>query len=277
MTFFIISFLSGTMFKNSQFFPPQNKTLMSMRQNLQRFKLITFDVTDTLLRFKKPPAIQYAEAAAKFDCTSIDQPKIQKQFVVEFKKMAKQYPNFGYGTTVDWKEWWHVVVTQTFKNSGHNYPATNVIAQHLIEQFATSKSWLKEKGADELVNSLKSLNKVVGVISNFDPRLHEIIKSMELPEFDFVLTSYEVGTLKPGREIFDLALQRCRELGNVVKPCEALHIGNTPLQDYHGAIQAGWASVLVGSKPEGRNIKAEHIADSLTTLLIKLREEEVQW
>jgi REG-2-like HAD superfamily hydrolase len=246
-------------------------------KNLQRFKLITFDVTDTLLRFKKPPGLHYAEAAAKFNCNSIDQQKIDQQFGIEFKKMTKQYPNFGHGTELDWWRWWQLVVEKTFVNSGHKYPKStcSAIAAHLIDQFKTSECWTKEPRADELITSLKSVGKKVGVISNFDPRLSEILKNMELPEFDFVLTSYAIGRAKPDRGIFQHALDHCTSA--TVLPGEALHIGNTPKLDYHGAVQAGWCSLLVGSKQAAHDVKTEHKAESLSGLMNKLQTEEMRW
>lgn len=48
----------------------------------------------------------------------------------------------------------------------------------------------------------------IGVISNWDDRLHKVLEAMKLrPYFDFVLTSTVVGVEKPDSAIFQLALQ----------------------------------------------------------------------
>lgn len=84
----------------------------------------------------------------------------------------------------------------------------------------------------------------MGVISNFDPRLNEILKEAGLyHRFEFVLSSYEAKTFKPHPTIFQIALERYSKEATL--PNECCHIGDTYKEDFIGATQAGWNAILV--------------------------------
>ncbi len=77
------------------------------------------------------------------------------------------------------------------------------------------------------------------MISNWDQRLPLLLKRLGLtPFFDAVVTSSEVGVEKPDGRIFTEALRRLE-----VEPGEALHVGDSPLDDVEGAIAAGMEAV----------------------------------
>lgn len=77
----------------------------------------------------------------------------------------------------------------------------------------------------------------IGVISNSDSRLIDILKELDLEKyFDIILTSHDCGFEKPEPQIFKLALERT----NVKDPRNAFHIGNSVESDINGAVAAGW-------------------------------------
>ena len=81
----------------------------------------------------------------------------------------------------------------------------------------------------------------LGIISNFDDRLHSILGQLELAEsFDFILTSYESACEKPDRGMFDEALKRAQ----CSDPSLAYHVGNSIDIDAVGAITAGWTPLV---------------------------------
>lgn len=251
-----------------------------LTRNLSRFKLVTFDITETLLKFSKPPAIQYKETAETFGIGSIDEKKALGAFKRCFKDLSRQYPNYGYNTSIDWREWWRRLVVNilTMSSTEKIDPMTlNQIAMTLIDQYETSLCWEKYTKADELVTKMQHVGKCVGVISNFDPRLRYLLKNMNFPEFEFVLTSYEAGVLKPHKDIFDAAL-RLSKVG--VKPEEALHIGNKYEADCKGALDAGWSGVLIKTGFDDSEKKEQadcHIYSNLEEFLYNLENKTIQW
>ena len=88
------------------------------------------------------------------------------------------------------------------------------------------------------------------VVSNWDCSLADWLRGAGLLEHvDAVVTSAEVGVAKPGRAIFEHAL----ELAGA-RPTDAVHVGDSLENDVAGALAAGIRPVLVardGSPPAG--------------------------
>ena len=75
-------------------------------------KLITFDVTGTLLKFRKPPVQQYVDFGRKYGVT-VDEERIKLAFKQQWKEMNEKSPNFG----TCWRSWWTEFVVNTFRVS----------------------------------------------------------------------------------------------------------------------------------------------------------------
>lgn len=103
----------------------------------------------------------------------------------------------------------------------------------------------------------------VGIITNSDDRVPLILSSLGLnvgslrhglskksgseppagEDINFVVLSYDVGSGKPHRAIFDAA--RVAGLVDAALEHECLHVGDNINEDYHGARDAGWKSLLL--------------------------------
>ncbi|KAG5683616.1 hypothetical protein PVAND_012889 [Polypedilum vanderplanki] len=245
-----------------------------LARNLRKFKLITFDCTNTLFYFKKQPSETYLQAAIEVigkEKKELFDPKIiTSSFTENFREISKKFPNFGCGT-IGYDSWWTMIVQNVLKDASHNKidPKEFVkVAEKLIDLYETEKVYEKFEKANELINAIKKENKTVGVISNFDPRLTIILKRMKLMNFDFVITSYEARCEKPDRKIFNLALERaCGFQMGIVYPSEALHIGNEIVKDCEGALDAGWSSILINSEKQSNEVpcfKDEHIENEFS-------------
>lgn len=247
-------------------------------KNLSKFKLITFDVTDTLLKFKHDPATQYIKTAGLFGYSSLEKSKISQNFRTNFKRMNSSYPNFGRDANMEWSEWWRLLVVNIFQTAYPQIPENdlNRIAAKLIVQFETEECWTRISGSSAIVESVRAANKRVGIISNFDPRLAKIVQNLDLPKFDFIVNSYDAGCQKPHPKIFERALYEC---GGLCRNDEALHIGNTPLLDYIGARRAGWSSILISNGTEDwkqySDIEGRFVFESIDDLIMGLETSQV--
>lgn len=246
-------------------------------RNLQRFQLVTFDVTGTLLEFKTPPEIQYAKTAATFGLKDIDHKLLGSCFRKEFKKMSQKYPNFGYATDLSWQQWWIQLVRNIFYcvDASILPKDLTVIAKTLFHQYRSdgNECWKVVKGAKELIEKIKKEGKIIGVISNFDPSLERILVSLNLTDFDFVLTSYNCGVEKPDKRIFQIALEKFKN-----NESEAVHVGNIVDIDYIGAKNAGWSSILLSNdlKALPKNSR-HHIFPNISELLNTLETKDIKW
>ncbi|KAL0851848.1 hypothetical protein ABMA28_000147 [Loxostege sticticalis] len=241
--------------------------------SLKGIKLITFDATNTLLKFRVPPWQYYTVIARDHGFTGSEE-MVRGRLLDSYKIMWDKYPNFG-RSKISWEEWWTRVVKKTFE--GHLPSSANVdnIAAKLIDEFKTSKCWSVAPAGDRLLCVLQSRGKTVGVISNFDPRLKDILQSVKIKDyFDFILTSYQIGYSKPDERIFKHALEQCEKL---VKPSEALHIGDDVNKDYQGAKAAGWHALLVADKIESEIPPAlGHVFKNLEELCLAIEQDKLK-
>lgn len=213
--------------------------------NFSRLRLITFDVTDTLLKFRSSIGEQYGEIGALYGVLC-DNNSLATNFRAHWYKMNREHPNFGLGSGLGWEKWWKMIVVGTFKDAKFHIEdkKLDAIATHLIQAYKTSSCWQHCYGAIELLEHLQAKKIPIGVISNFDPTLDVTLENVKLRDyFNFILTSYEVGVEKPNSGIFDEAV-RASGLKDL-SPHECLHIGDTAATDYLGAKNSGWHGVLV--------------------------------
>lgn len=240
---------------------------------LKGIKLVTFDATNTLLKFRVPPWEHYAVVARDhgFAGTPDD---LKCRLLDSYKIMWSKYPNFG-KSKINWENWWRQVVTLTFKGQLPGNANINCIADRLIEEFKTSKCWCTAEGCHKLVRLLRKSGMSIGVISNFDPRLNDILQNVQLHQnFDFIITSYEIGYSKPDRRIFKHALEKCNKS---IDPSECIHIGDDVKKDYEGARAAGWHALLVGSKVQNEKPPApQHVFSNLEDLSIAIEQNRLE-
>lgn len=251
--------------------------------NLRRFKLVTFDVTDTLLTFSRPPAVEYNDAVRRLGFPAVCETRLAAEFGKHFKQMNADFPNFGRDgpSQLTWVNWWRRLIVQVLTGSGAQISSKElrIVADHLIDRYETADCWQKVPKADELVEKIRENGIAVGIISNFDPRLKFIVENVQLPRFDFILASYEVGAAKPDPKIFDLALKMSPN--GMVLSEEALHVGNTPALDYLGAKEAGWSSALIANGGHdwqtGGRVKTAHVFDTLADFTQRLDKSTIDW
>ena len=208
-------------------------------------KLVTFDATDTLIRLSRPLGEQYLQAARKLNLNvpaSSSSKVIQQNFKVVFKKNATDLPNYGRSVGKTHKQWWNRVVHETFANAGcSDTRRMETVFEYLHDQYAKPHMWELFPETPGLLETLSERKIVMGIISNSDDRLSDIVKGLKIKHyFSFILTGYETGSEKPSLDMFVKALQDSGcDAGN------ALHVGDSLEKDYHPARHLGMNALLV--------------------------------
>lgn len=216
--------------------------------NLNRFKLITFDVTGTLLQFRRSPGKQYNEIGTLYGVES-DTTILSKNFKEVWRKMVKEHPNFGKKSGITWEKWWEKVVFGTYKDMNVEERILNDITKDLIDYYKTMEAWEQSYGALGLLSYLRNRNIPLGIISNFDERLTTVLQKARLRHyFRFVLVSYSCDFEKPENGIFNLAIKESQIPG--LRPEDCLHVGDNYALDFVGAKNAGWNAILVNESVE---------------------------
>lgn len=136
------------------------------------------------------------------------------------------------------------------------------LVQAVYDEYLLPDKWAVFPDVDDTLKGLKERGYRLGVISNWDATLESLLRDMGyLPYFDEVISSAAVGTRKPYKDIFDIALER---MG--VDAENAIHVGDLPDADGEGAAGAGIRPVIIDRKGLHTDCEFERI-EALTDLL----------
>jgi putative hydrolase of the HAD superfamily len=118
------------------------------------------------------------------------------------------------------------------------------------DAFDTDRPWQPVPGARATLRELDSRGYRLGLVSNFDSSLRDILQVHEMYDrFSAIVISDEVGVEKPDPSIVRIA---CKQLG--VEPCDSVYVGDHPF-DVVCSKQAGARSVWIAPEfaamPEG--------------------------
>lgn len=106
----------------------------------------------------------------------------------------------------------------------------------------------------------------LGVISNFDKRLRNILEGLKLSSyFEIMFLSGEIGMEKPNRQIFEKAAKYFQ----INEMEEMLHVGNDEEKDFNGARKAGARAALFNPDKVACDNK-EYVLCSLKDIINKL-------
>jgi putative hydrolase of the HAD superfamily len=128
----------------------------------------------------------------------------------------------------------------------------------LAAHFRSPGSWAMYGDVLPTLEDLRARGFALAVISNWDSHLPRLLEALGLSSF-FRVTSVSAieETGKPEAEIFH---RTCARLG--VAPADALHVGDSPRDDYEGARAAGLSALLLDR--DGRH---PQIADRIAGLV----------
>lgn len=208
---------------------------------LSRYKAVFFDVGGTLLKVVPSVGNVYAAYARPFGFIGSSD-ELDHLFQKEWNKSGGIASLSQKSSQKVERQFWRDLVFQVFEPSG----GLNDFERYfeiVYEAFAGKDHW---HVFDDVANSgifekLKKSGVILGVVSNWDSRLHAILKSTGLAVyFDFILASAEVRSAKPDKKIFIEALRRSGVIAE-----EACHVGDEPFADIHGANNAGIDAILI--------------------------------
>ena len=208
-------------------------------------RVVTFDAGNTLIRLSRPVGITYAAVAKRLgaELNPID---LEHGFRAAWKT-ASRSPDVPGPRADDGRIWWRDIVLQTLENARVEVEPFNDFFDAVYQEFALPGVWRLEPGALELLQDLHSAGFRLGIISNFDRRLYEILKHVGILDlFEQIVVSSQVGADKPSPRIFEEALRRF-----AVEPAELLHVGDDEKADGDGARAVGIQTFILGFAGSG--------------------------
>ncbi|MEQ9618695.1 MAG: HAD-IA family hydrolase [Deltaproteobacteria bacterium] len=205
-----------------------------------RIKTVFFDAADTLFYIREGLGHTYAGVARKYGSDAGPE-RIKKAFSRAFGSA----PPLAFGNVSKEerkgleKQWWRTVVEDVYNEVGM-FDEFDAHFDELFEVFR-SDAWALFPETIEVLSTLRSRGYNLGIISNFDSRVYDVMERLEIYQFfDTFVISSEAGHAKPAHGIYSLALERTGS-----DPRESMHIGDDLENDFHGPRALGIKTLLL--------------------------------
>jgi len=237
---------------------------------MRAIKVVFFDAGGTLFRPYPSVGAVYARVAAAHG-VQVDADHVEKAFHEKWHERNGMTSLAGLASEKIEREWWYQMVRDVFSgnssssaasgrgcmdspptaagNDGTPFHDFDGFFQELYDLFARAECWRLFEDTIPVLDLLKGKGLRLAVISNWDHRLFSIVDQLGLSAyFEQVTASSAMGTAKPGKRIFEAALEGMR-----IPASEGLHVGDSLEDDYHGASRAGLRAVLLDRHAKGYN------------------------
>lgn len=205
-------------------------------------RVIFLDAVGTMFGVKGSVGEVYAQIAQQFGVI-VPADRVNSAFYQSFKtapppvfpdKQPEEIPECEF-------EWWEAIARDTFQQIGFLDQFTDFSAyfSQLYAYFATAEPWGIYPDVLPALQHWQELGIELGVLSNFDSRLHSVLQALDLAKFFTSVTiSTEVGAAKPDPQIFTVGLDKHQCAAEF-----AWHVGDSLSEDYHGAEAAGLRAI----------------------------------
>ncbi len=206
--------------------PEQQSTSLDVQ-----IKAVTFDIGGTLIEPWPSVGHIYAEQATRHGLENLSADTLNARFRAAWKGR----PDFTH-SRIAWAELVDEVFTGLIPD-----PPSSTFFPALYERFAEAGAWRIFEDVVPALDTLAARGMKLGVISNWDERLRQVLRSLELEQYFAVFAiSCEVGSCKPSAAIFDRAAA-----GLGLSPNAILHVGDSLELDVAGARAAGFRALRI--------------------------------
>ena len=206
---------------------------------MDRPKVIFFDAVGTVIGLRGGVGKIYRELAQQHAGVEVSESLLNHAFAKSFEAAPSLAVNVKEPWQVKQREylWWQSIARQTFEQVGafERFENFSKFFARLYDHFETVEPWLVYDDVREALEGFAAAGIELGIISNFDSRLYNVLKAFELNDFFASITlSSMAGSAKPDPTIFAKARKKHK-----CEASEAWHIGDSFREDYEGARAAG--------------------------------------
>ncbi len=207
-------------------------------------KVIYLDAFGTLFGVKSSIGELYSDLAHSSG-VSTDPKAVNRAFYQSFAASERlAFPNVAATAIPELEfQWWKAIVANTFERVGalEKFEDFDGFYAELYSYFETAAPWQVYDDTLDSLQRWQAMNIQLGVISNFDSRLHRVLRVLGLAKFfQSVTISTEVGAAKPSAKIFQTALDK-----HDCSAQQAWHVGDSEVEDYAGAQSVGIRAILI--------------------------------
>lgn len=234
-----------------------------------RIRHVFWDATNTLLRVRGSVGVIYAGLAGKHGLVA-NSATIDQRFPGVIASIPQAlHPGMSQDEIQRTeRSWWRRVAQEVLAPFG-DFPDFDAFFEEVFEMFRTPAAWELMPGARAALEALRLQGRRLGIISDMDSRLFDVLEAFGLDRtFDVVCLSFQCGFQKPDRGLFDLALER-----GSARASHAAHLGDSPRSDVQGALDAGMIAIHLDPERQGGAAPGAHVIhhlDRLPDLLLQL-------
>jgi len=197
-------------------------------------RAVTFDAGGTLIKPWPSVGHVYAEVIREKGFGDLDPSTLDQRF----HEAWMQRHAFDYS-----KAAWSRLVARAL-NPLTSQASDPRLFEALWHRFALASAWHVFEDVFPCLKALKEAGMRLAVVSNWDERLHDVLRVTGLStHFEYVLPSIEGSAPKPDPRLF---LQAARRLQ--LPPESIVHVGDSEVEDGQGARSAGFRAVILQRK-----------------------------
>ena len=199
---------------------------------LERPQAVTFDAAGTFLHFAEPVAVTYARIAHEFNLEATEL-TMRRRLPMAFQAAPSLVPPHGCNVAEFEREWWRTLASRVY-GCALDDTDFNACFDALFDWFAKPEAWRIHDEFAPMLLQLLEMDVPLGVISNFDGRLHAILDALLPGIFTVIALPGNSGFQKPQAGIFTYAAAQLD-----VSPAHILHLGDNEIDDVEAAHAAG--------------------------------------
>ncbi|HEY3196682.1 MAG TPA: HAD-IA family hydrolase [Nitrospirales bacterium] len=216
------------------------------RERSGDLRVVFFDAAGTLFHVKGSVGQIYLDHALKYG-VNVSQGALQQGFQRAFADAPPMAFSVADPKKIKACErlWWFDVVHNVFYRAGM-FEGFDQYFDEVFAYFSRPEAWTLYPETVMTLQALEQRGLELGIVSNFDSRLYEILVGLGIDRFfDSVTISSVAGAAKPSPQIFQRALTK-----HDASASEALHVGDSLREDAQGAAAAGLKALLLQREPE---------------------------
>lgn len=128
-------------------------------QNSTSMKIITFDITNTLIKVSGSVGRQYNHIllGSKYKLY-LDKDLANKNFKKLFKEQNEKYPGYGFSKGMSSRHWWSMITTKLIKENFKHHKSEKkfsdgdieIMANIIFDEFCSKKYWQTYENCSKL-------------------------------------------------------------------------------------------------------------------------------
>ncbi len=207
-------------------------------------KAVFFDVGNTLL-LPFPSVVDICTEVLAAHGYSVDAGRLSQALALADETYEEKYraDDSFWMREADTANFWIELYELMLQGAGLQENTTE-LATDIYAEFGQAERWQPYPDVMPTLSKLSEEGLKIGLVSNWDTRLNSLSIETGISKYlDFVISSANVGSMKPQPQIFEMALERAG-----VKADQALHVGDHYYADILGARSAGITPILLDRK-----------------------------